>query len=241
MKLLTLLTPALLAATVYAVEGETATGSSASTATSSASSAEPPKSSGDPKASAPVDEPTPVGELWTAKWDADTLKPYSQHCNARNTYNAEIYQLAELYPTLKEYAPQLKVFYNKQHYPGSWKGEDKHGGQRDLMKMDMAELPYKVREWLRRETKQKHFSVHEDVVFFAPGAIYPILPLWVDEPTENVGECEGVFDDLENYSNDPKDGFVIGKVAHSNQGKNKVEFTVEALQVKAQEQSRDEL
>lgn len=39
-----------------------------------------------------------------------------------------------------------------------------------------------------------------------------------------------MFDGLENYSNEPKDGSVIGKVSHSEE-KGKVEFTVEALRV----------
>jgi hypothetical protein len=113
--------------------------------------------------------------------------------------------------------------------------------------MDLASVPYKVREWLKRETKQKHYSVQDDSVFFAPGAIYPILPLWVDEPEDGNLECETVFDDLENYSNSPKDGAVVGKVTHSDAGKNEVQFTIEALLVKkkgkapTRKEERDEL
>lgn len=106
--------------------------------------------------------------------------------------------------------------------------------------MPLADVPYKVREWLKRETKQRHFSVQEDLVFFAPGAIYPILPLWVDD-AEDAPECEGIFDDLENYSNEPKEGAVIGKVSHTNTGDKQVKFTVEALQVKARSSAKDEL
>ena len=51
----------------------------------------------------------------------------------------------------------------------------------------------------------------------------------------------GVFDDLDNYSNEPKDGAVIGKVAHTNTGDKEVKFTVEALQVKAKTAGKDEL
>lgn len=106
--------------------------------------------------------------------------------------------------------------------------------------MPLVDVPYKVREWLKRETKQRHFSVQDDVVFFAPGAIYPILPLWVDD-AEDGAQCEGVFDDLENYSNEPKAGAVIGKVSHTNTGDKEVKFTVEALQVKANDGAKDEL
>lgn len=59
------------------------------------------------------------------------------------------------------------------------------------MRMEMVELPYKVREWLKRDGKQRHFSVQDGEVFFAPGAIYPILPLWVEDADEM--DCEGMF------------------------------------------------
>jgi hypothetical protein len=222
MRLLSLLSPALLVATAYAAED-----SSLSSASSAA-------------ASPAVDEPAPIGAVWTAKWDSTTLKPYTQHCRNKNTYTAKIYKLDELYPDLKEQAPQLKVFYNKQLYAGSWGGIDVHGVGRELIKMNMADMPYKVREWLKRESLQRHYSVQDDAVFFAPGAIYPILPLWVDDAEEGGFDCEGVFDDLENYFNEPRDGAVIGKVSHTNIGEKEVKFTVEAMQVKAKAGESDE-
>jgi hypothetical protein len=99
------------------------------------------------------------------------------------------------------------------------------------MHMDLHSIPYKVREWLKTNPKQKHFSVQGDSVFFAPGAIYPILPLWVDEPDEGL-ECDGVFDELDAYSVDVGDGKVVGKVAHSEKAAKEVEFTVEAMVLK---------
>ncbi|KAF2028207.1 hypothetical protein EK21DRAFT_102039 [Setomelanomma holmii] len=226
MRLLNLLPTALLAATSYAAD------ESSSQTSSSA-----------PASGTPFEEPTPVGALWTAKWDTVALQPYTQHCLNRNTYTAKIYKLNELYPDLKDFAPELKIFYNKQLYAGSWSGIDEHGVKRDLMRMQLGDMPYKVREYLKQHPTQKHFSVQDDSVFFAPGAIYPILPLWVDEPEDDGLECEGVFDDLENYSNEPADGKVLGKVAHSVEGKNEVRFTVEALQVKKKGKAptRDEL
>lgn len=80
--------------------------------------------------------------------------------------------------------------------------------------------------------------MHDDgVVFFAPGAIYPILPLFVDEPAAAGGdgletECEGVFDDLELYAAEAGDGRVLGRVGHKGTGKNEVEVEVEAFLVK---------
>lgn len=137
-----------------------------------------------------------------------------------------------MYPDLEVFAPDLKVFYNKQLYAGSWSGIDHHGTKRELLRMDMASIPYKVRDWLKHNPRQKHFNVQDENVFFAPGAIYPILPLWVDEPEDSNVECETAFEDLDNYSNELADGKVVGKVTHSETGKNEVEFTVEALLVK---------
>lgn len=110
-----------------------------------------------------------------------------------------------MYPTLKDWAAELKVFYHNQHYPGSWNGEDKHGNDRELLKSSLEDLPFAVREWLKKEEgKQRHFSVQDGVVFFAPGAIYPILPLWVEESDgedSEINECEGTFKFYINFGN----------------------------------------
>lgn len=108
---------------------------------SSDSSAE--ASSESPKA----EEPTPAGEVWLAKWKDSDLSSYTKKCEGSTTFKANIYTLGEMYPTLKEWAPQLKVFYNKQLYPGSWEGKDAHGDKRELLKMPYEELPFAVREW----------------------------------------------------------------------------------------------
>jgi hypothetical protein len=217
MKLLPLFSPALLVAYAHA----------ASDSSSSPSA----------QASSAVEEPTPVGALWTSTWSTADLTPYTQQCRTTSAYTAKIYKLNELYPDLEAFAPQLKVFYNKQLYAGSWGGIDVHGVGRELIKMEMADLPFKVREWLKREKKQRHYSVQDGVVFFAPGAIYPILPLWVDADEEI---CEDVFGDLERYSNVLEDGKVVGKVTHTNTGEKEVRFSVEALLVEAKD-GRDEL
>ncbi|KAJ4343713.1 hypothetical protein N0V95_006543 [Ascochyta clinopodiicola] len=185
-------------------------------------------SSSSSSAAATPEDPTPIGALWTSTWTASTLSPFSQSCLTRTTHRGALYKLSQLYPDLEVFAPQLKVFYNAQAYPGSWSGIDAHGNERELIKMDMQDLPWKVREWIKANGTQRHYSVHDDVVFFAPGAIYPILPLWVEGDESG---CEGVFDGLEAYSNEPRDGAVIGKVTNVQNGE-EVEFTVEALRVK---------
>jgi hypothetical protein len=93
-------------------------------------------------------DPTPIGQLWAAKWqDADLTPTYSKNCHSNTAYKAQLYSLGEIYPTLKDWAPQLKVFYHKQLYPGAWEGEDVHGDGRMLLKMGVEELPGPVREW----------------------------------------------------------------------------------------------
>jgi hypothetical protein len=63
-----------------------------------------------------------------------------------------------------------------------------------------------------------------------------------------MGECEGectrverrgymltetgVFEDLDNYVREPTDGGVVATLAHKNLGKNDVEITMEAQQLK---------
>ena len=110
---------------------------------SSSSSSEPAAAA----ESAAPEEPTPVGEIWRPKWTESDLGSYTKHCASRTTFKAESYSLGDMYPALKEWAPQLKVFYNKQHYPGSWEGKDVHGTGRDLLKMGHEDLPFAVREW----------------------------------------------------------------------------------------------
>lgn len=115
----------------------------AGTALASSSSSSPSDAT-----SSPVpDEPTPAGQTWLAKWTDATLSSYTKTCATKATFKAQIYTLGEMYPTLKEWAPQLKVFYNKQHYPGSWEGQDVHGTGRELLKMALEDVPFKVREW----------------------------------------------------------------------------------------------
>ncbi|CAI6337317.1 unnamed protein product [Periconia digitata] len=186
-----------------------------------------------PSETAPAPEPTPVGQLWTGQWQDEDLaaSSYTKSCHTTTTHKAAIYKLSEMYPTLKVWAPELKVFYNKQHYPGSWEGEDVHGDGRTLLKMDTEELPFAVREWIKKNPKQRHFSVQDDVVFFAPGAIYPIAPLWAEQSMIEDLECEAILNNLENYSATPKDGAVLGRVSHEATGKNEVEFTIKAFQV----------
>jgi hypothetical protein len=156
-----------------------ATAAHASSAPENTATASPPAS----------DDPPPAGALWTSTWDATTLASYTQSCRATSTFRAQIFKLAALYPDLEAYATGLKRFYANTHYPGSWAGHDAHGMERELLKMEVAALPARVRTWMEKEEgEQKWYSVQGKTVFFAPGAVYPLVPLWVDAKGE---ECQG--------------------------------------------------
>ncbi|KAI0594878.1 hypothetical protein F4775DRAFT_415882 [Biscogniauxia sp. FL1348] len=91
----------------------------------------------------------------------------------------------------------------------------------------------------------------EMVVIFAPGVLYPILPLWVAEGSE----CESTLLDLTRYSHELVDGGVVAWItkhtkARRAKGRRDVIFTIEARVLKnvsAEEESvekgheRDEL
>ncbi|KAF2678215.1 hypothetical protein K458DRAFT_317677 [Lentithecium fluviatile CBS 122367] len=252
----TLATEALFEATESASEAAPTLSTEATTTGDSSASSSSSSSLSAATASS-TEEPTPVGQLWTAQWSDADLKSLTKKCTGSTTHKAEIYTLKEMYPRLKQWAAELKVFYHKQLYPGSWEGVDVHGDGRELLKMPLEELPFAVREWLKKTPKQRHFSVQDDVVFFAPGAIYPILPLFVDESDDKGCDGKlvpfhiankpflivvaGVFEDLDSYSPTAKDGAVLGKVSHKKTKKNEVEITVEAFQVTKGAGGRDEL
>jgi hypothetical protein len=174
---LTTLLPLLVAATAHA---------SSSAAEDTAAPTSSPTAAADP-----ADDPTPIGALWTSSWDSSSLSPYHQSCGASSTFRAQVFKLAALYPDLEDYATGLKRFYAGTHYPGSWDGVDAHGMERELLKMDVADLPARVRKWMEQQgAEQKWFSVQGKTVFFAPGAVYPLVPLWVDAKGEG---CKGEF------------------------------------------------
>jgi len=80
------------------------------------------------------------------------------------------------------------------------------------------------------------------LVFFAPGAIYDILPLWVAANSK----CEAELSDLDNYDSKLEDGGVIAwptsySTADRKNDKREVEFTIQAQVLKAAEASKEEL
>ncbi|GJC97944.1 Phenylacetaldoxime dehydratase [Colletotrichum higginsianum IMI 349063] len=74
------------------------------------------------------------------------------------------------------------------------------------------------------------------VAIFAPGALYPVLPLFVAEGSD----CESTLADLANYQAVPRDGAVVAwPVSHSrpdvDNNRRDIEFTVKARVLKLNE------
>lgn len=116
---------------------------------------------------------------------------------------------------LQPWADAIPFFFGGRPFPGSWEGVDHKGAAREVMKMDWADVPGAVRGWIREkqggepESDERYlFGVYEGaeggervkgikklgegsedglVVFFAAGALYEILPLWVADGSD----CEG--------------------------------------------------
>ncbi|KAI5919027.1 hypothetical protein F4810DRAFT_714870 [Camillea tinctor] len=126
---------------------------------------------------------------------------------------------------------------------GVWRGESSTVGLRPLGASD-GEVP--------REGEEEKEGEQEKVVIFAPGVMYPILPLWVAEGSE----CESTLLDLSKYSHELVDGGVVAWItkhtkARRAKGRRDVEFTIEARVLKKisveekedveEEKGRDEL
>ena len=120
---------------------------------------------------------------------------------------------------LAPWSDAIPFFFGGRPFPGSWEGIDHKGAAREIVKMRWVDIPTVVREWIRekqagdKESEERYlFAVYvgaEDgekvkgvkllseggdeenlVVFFAAGALYEILPLWVAEGSDCEGKSE---------------------------------------------------
>ncbi|KAK3682821.1 hypothetical protein B0T22DRAFT_539808 [Podospora appendiculata] len=144
----------------------------------SASAIGPASPGAAPQAARPAGKPAPT-ENWkwasTSPFQSAALKtkfaPWS--CAAEQTFRAREFlldDLSELPPLgIKPFREALKLVFADRHYPGSWDGIDPHGYDRDLLVMDYAQVPRRVRAWIeeqeRSEGKGKGlFAVYEKPV-----------------------------------------------------------------------------
>jgi hypothetical protein len=101
---------------------------------------------------------------WPSPFKLEALKEYEATCESSVTLQASEYQLHDLYESapagLWNWADALKVFFGGQEYPGSWEGLDPHRYDRHVLKMEYADLPREVRDWIALKG-QKLFAVYE--------------------------------------------------------------------------------
>lgn len=108
------------------------------------------------------EEPAPF--KWPSPFKLEALKEYDTSCEKSVTLLASEYLLHDLYESppigLWPWADALKVFFGGQEYPGSWDGVDPHRYDRQVLKMEYADLPKHVRDWIATKG-QKLFAVYE--------------------------------------------------------------------------------
>lgn len=159
---------------------------------------------------------------WTNPFQTSSPPPgFEAACTAARTFPATqhmVQDLGEEPPLgLAPWADAVKFFFGGRPFPGSWEGIDHKGAAREIVKMRWADVPGKVRAWIRerqgadKENDERYlFAVYEGaeggervkeikklddgggeeglVVLFAAGALYEILPLWVAEGSDCEGE-----------------------------------------------------
>lgn len=91
---------------------------------------------------------------------------------------------------------------------------------------DQLTEPVKFGEDVDRSLDEKRVAI------FAPGAIYPVLPLWV----AGSSSCKDTLLDLSKYAAEPRDGSVVGWPQNKEADDDKkMEFVVKARALKAKE------
>ncbi|KAK1497970.1 hypothetical protein CTAM01_07607 [Colletotrichum tamarilloi] len=211
---------------------------------------------------------------WRDPFTSATTDAYTPTCSSSKTFAATQYTLHDLFdkpPTgLFPWGDGLKTFFSGREYPGGWAGLDRHMYDRNVLMMEYADVPLRVREWIEEEERADGagkglFAVFEKpageedkitervavpgeakevdrgldegrVAIFAPGALYPVLPLFVADGSD----CEATLADLSSYQAVPKDAAVVAwPVSHTRpdtaNGKRDIEFTVKAQVLKVKE------
>ncbi|GKT60886.1 hypothetical protein ColTof4_01005 [Colletotrichum tofieldiae] len=210
---------------------------------------------------------------WRDPFTSKTTDAYASACESSKTFPATQYTLHDLFdkpPTgLFQYGDGLKAFFSGREYPGGWAGLDRHMYDRNVLMMEYADVPVRVREWIEEQERADGegkglFAVFDKpatdeekvtervavpdaarvdrgldakrVAIFAPGALYPVLPLFVADGSD----CQAALADLGNYQAVPGDAAVVAwPVSHTRPDvanhKRDIEFTVKARVLKRKE------
>ncbi len=147
--------------------------------------------------------------------DGSTPAGFEAACEATGTFYAREHTLRDHMTAppkgFMPWADALKPLFGGRPFPGSWDGQDAHGTMRTILVMEYSEVPDEVKDWIEQEPHSlfgvydkpdeegatvsvpaKPRATKEDkgdgqVMVFAAGALYEILPLWVAKGSQ----CEG--------------------------------------------------
>lgn len=108
----------------------------------------------------PKVEPTKLENFnWTNPFTSPKLANFDAACESKRTFEANEFQLHDLQlpepKGLQPYGEALKEFFGGREYPGGWDGIDAHRYERNLLKMEYADVPVKVREWIEEEERSE--------------------------------------------------------------------------------------
>jgi len=84
----------------------------------------------------------------------DKFEPF---CSSERTFKVKEYLLDDVSEPpprgIEQFASALKEVFADRQYPGSWDGVDPHGYDRNLLQMEYADVPVKVREWIEEQER----------------------------------------------------------------------------------------
>jgi len=96
---------------------------------------------------------------WTNPFRDSQIEKFDALCSAEKTFKVKEYLLDDLSEApplgLELYQTALKAVFADRQYPGSWDGIDPHGYDRNLLQMEYADVPIKVREWIEEQERSK--------------------------------------------------------------------------------------
>jgi hypothetical protein len=110
---------------------------------------------------------------WSDPFSSSRYRKFDAACEAEKTFKATEYLLDDLSEApplgLLPYNEALKKIFKGREYPGSWDGIDPHGYDRNMLMMEYADVPVKVREWIEEQERSdsEHkglFAVYEKPV-----------------------------------------------------------------------------
>jgi hypothetical protein len=97
---------------------------------------------------------------WRDPWGAEEVPAgFEARCEAKRTFPATqhvVGQLDEKWPRgLQPWAEAIPYFFGGRPYPGSWDGVDHKGPAREIMVMELADVPEAVKDWIEEQHQKE--------------------------------------------------------------------------------------